>query len=115
MKSKLISKATVITLSGDLGAGKTHFTKNFGKAIGIKEIINSPTYVIIKNYKISKRKSSFENLVHIDAYRLESYKELERLGWQEILENPKNIVVIEWPEMVSEIIPKNAIMVSWLK
>ena len=109
------SKATVITLSGDLGAGKTYFTKKFGKALGIKEVINSPTYVIIKNYKIPNKKSSFETLVHIDAYRLESGKELERLGWKEIIENPKNIVVIEWPEMVSGIIPKNAIMVSWRK
>ena len=102
--------ATVITLSGELGAGKTYFTKAFGKSLGIKEVINSPTYVIIKSYKLKSK--HYEKLVHIDAYRLKNGKDLLKLGFMEIIDNPKNLVVIEWPEIVEEIIPKNAIKLA---
>ena len=104
------SKATVITLSGELGAGKTHFTKYLAKSLGVKEIVNSPTYVIIKNYKLKSK--HYDKLVHIDAYRLAGADDLVRLGWYEILVNPRNLVVIEWPEIVRGVIPTNAIKLT---
>lgn len=97
--------ATVIGLYGDLGAGKTAFTKCVAKILGVAEEITSPTFVIQKTYKLNGQK--FETLVHIDAYRLEKGEELARLGWAELLKDPKNLILIEWPEKVADVMPQN--------
>lgn len=92
--------AKIITLSGDLGVGKTTLTKELAKLLGVKEDIVSPTFVIMKKYKINNGK--FKNLIHIDAYRLNNAEELFSLGWREISENKNNLIIIEWPEMVAD-------------
>ena len=92
-------KATLITLSGDLGAGKTTFVQHAAEYFGITETLTSPTFVILKEYVIPKA-SSFDYLIHIDAYRLQNKEELESLGWKQLVTNPKNIIFLEWPEMV---------------
>ncbi len=101
--------ATVIGLQGDLGSGKTAFVQSAAKIFGVDEYITSPTFVIQKRYKIKNPKSDFENLIHIDAYRLDSEEELLNLDWQENLDNPKNIIFIEWPERVKKILSPNTI------
>lgn len=98
--------ATIIGLKGNLGAGKTTFTQNLAQVLNIEEKINSPTFVIEKIYEISGNEN-FDKLIHIDAYRLESGKELEALNWQEISADPKNIIILEWPEKVQDILPEN--------
>lgn len=98
--------ATVVTLSGELGAGKTTFAQGIARALGVEEVVTSPTYVIEKIYTLSGQK--WERLVHIDAYRLKSAHELEVLGWKELLLDAGNLVVLEWPEHVAGIIPANA-------
>ncbi len=103
--------ATVIALSGELGAGKTTLTQQIARQLGIKENVNSPTYVIMKKYKMPLSTSGFRFLIHIDAYRLESEQELEKLGWQEIIADPENLILIEWPERVKKLIPKDAIKI----
>lgn len=95
--------ALVVGLYGDLGSGKTTFTQQVAKALGITETVTSPTFVIEKIYTISH--NSFTQLIHIDAYRLESSKELVQLHWQEIINDPKNIIMLEWPERVADILP----------
>jgi len=99
-------KATVVGLQGELGSGKTHFVKMLGKMMGIEEHITSPTFVIMKTYDIDWR--GFKKLIHIDAYRLESAQELLHLGWQDLIENPENLILIEWPEKVEGIMPKDS-------
>lgn len=108
--------ALVIGLHGDLGAGKTTFMKSFAEALGVKETIQSPTFVIMKIYdapllikergrpSLRGRGEVYEKLVHIDAYRLEFGEELKKLGWEEIVKDPKNIICIEWPEKVEDIL-----------
>ncbi len=97
--SKKINKTSVIvTLSGELGAGKTILTKEIGKILGIKERIVSPTFVIMKKYKTAHQQFKF--LVHIDAYRLKNSQELLNLGWEELIKNKENLIIIEWPEIV---------------
>lgn len=98
-------KARVVALSGNLGAGKTTLTQEFGRQLGIKENIISPTFVIMKIYKISpssKYYSNFKQLIHIDAYRLESPEELLKIGWKELEEDKDNLIIIEWPENVKK-------------
>jgi len=100
--------ATVFGLSGDLGSGKTTFTKEVASLLGIKkEEVTSPTFVIEKIYKLKANsyKLDFSHLIHIDAYRLEKAEELLHLGWKEITADPKNLIFIEWGEKVKEILP----------
>ena len=100
--------AAVVGLYGDLGAGKTAFVKALAKTYGIAEHITSPTFVIMKKYSIPQpRTSHFKLLIHLDAYRLEKGSELEHLGWNEIISNPQNLVCIEWPERVADVMPKD--------
>ena len=108
---KLQKNATVVALQGDLGAGKTAFTLEVGKILGINENMHSPTFVIEKIYAIDFK--NFKRLIHIDAYRLEKEQELLHLGWQDLIKEPENLIFIEWPENVSKIIPKSARKVSF--
>lgn len=105
------SGATVIALSGELGAGKTTFAQGMARALGVEEIVTSPTFVIEKIYALSGQK--FEHLVHIDAYRLNGTHELEVLGWGELLRDPANMVVLEWPERVAGLIPEDAVRIRF--
>lgn len=98
--------ATVIALEGELGAGKTTFTQEVGKILGVTENMHSPTFVIEKIYPIDFK--GFKNLIHIDAYRIEKESELLHLGWEELIKNPENLILIEWPENVPGLIPNDA-------
>lgn len=98
--------STVVALQGDLGAGKTAFAQVVGEILGIEEGIRSPTFVIEKIYAINYK--DFKNLIHIDAYRLEKASELLHLGWEEIVKEPENLILVEWPENVAGIIPPEA-------
>lgn len=99
-------ESCVVALQGDLGAGKTAFAQEVGKILGVEENMHSPTFVIEKIYAIDWK--GFTKLIHVDAYRLEKESELLHLGWQELVKEPENLVLIEWPENVSGIIPDSA-------
>jgi tRNA threonylcarbamoyladenosine biosynthesis protein TsaE len=109
------NKAKVVTFSGDLGSGKTTLTKEIGIILGIKENIISPTFVIMKIYKIdekSKYFSNFKKLIHIDAYRLNSGDDLLKIGWKEICSDKENLIILEWPEIVESALDKDVFFVK---
>lgn len=103
--------ATLITLSGELGAGKTAFTKALAKAFGIEEHVTSPTFVLEKIYALSKG-GAFARFAHIDAYRLKDGSELAALGFDELMSDPETVVILEWPEKVSDMLPTPAVQIS---
>lgn len=105
------SGATVVGLVGNLGAGKTTFVQCVAEAFGVKEQITSPTFVIMKFYKISY--SRFDTLIHIDAYRLKGGDELRKLGIDNILKNPKNLILIEWADLVADVLPDDTIKMNF--
>ena len=90
--------ATVVYLQGDLGSGKTTFTKNLCKHFDLSIDITSPTFTILKSYEFPVE--SFKKLIHIDAYRLESYKDLQKIKIDEYLNDKKNLIFIEWPSII---------------
>lgn len=100
-----IDRATVVGLYGDLGVGKTFFTQVVAKTLKVKDNVVSPTFVIEKIYLLQNQK--FSHLIHIDAYRLEKSSELVDLGWKNIISDPKNLILIEWPDKVLEIMPEH--------
>ena len=104
-------KPLIIALEGELGTGKTTFIKGFSKELGVREKILSPTFVLIHKHKLTNNR--FQNLYHIDAYRLKSEKDLLKLGVKEIFANPENIVIIEWADRVRKIIPKTAVWIRF--
>ena len=98
-------KAVVVGLYGNLGAGKTTFTQAVAKSLGVEETVTSPTFVIEKIYELTNQK--FSHLIHIDAYRLEKSEELLHLGWQKIISDSKNLILMEWPDRVLDIMPRH--------
>ena len=108
--------ATVVGLSGDLGAGKTAFTKCIAAAFGITETVTSPTFILEKVYIIPRGSvvgDRFTKLIHIDAYRLHSASEMKALDWEAILADEHNLILLEWPEQVHDALPKDMIKLSF--
>ncbi len=102
--------AQIIGLKGELGAGKTTFLKGLASGLRVKEKILSPTFVIMKKFKIPDLK---RQLVHIDCYRIKEKKQILDLGFQEIISDSKNIVTIEWAEKIEDILPKETIFINF--
>jgi len=118
VSDKITTSATIFALVGDLGAGKTTFSKTFLHALGVTQHVQSPTFSIINSYDITRSRvepgmtsGEFKKVFHMDVYRIEDMRELEVLHVDEIFNNPKNIIVIEWADKIKEIIPKNAVWI----
>jgi tRNA threonylcarbamoyladenosine biosynthesis protein TsaE len=112
-KNKKRKKAVVLFLKGDLGAGKTTFLQGFAKMVGVKEKVLSPTFILIRKMSIKKNFLNLKNFYHIDFYRLSSKKDLSSLKLKEILNNPTNLVAIEWPDKFDIFLPKPFIVLDF--
>ncbi|MGO5352183.1 tRNA (adenosine(37)-N6)-threonylcarbamoyltransferase complex ATPase subunit type 1 TsaE [Faecalicoccus sp. LCP19S3_E3] len=99
------NKHVVITLDGDLGAGKTTWTKAFGKALGVTSTINSPTFTILKSYA----QGNGQPLHHIDAYRLEGAS--QDLGFEDCFD--EGITVVEWSQFIQDQLPEDRLSLSF--
>jgi tRNA threonylcarbamoyladenosine biosynthesis protein TsaE len=97
----------VITLTGDLGAGKTSFTQGLAKGLGVKRHVNSPTFTLIKEYQ-----GTSLALYHMDVYRLED--EFEELGFDEYFYG-NGVCVIEWPQMIESQLPQERLEITIIK
>lgn len=96
----------VVALTGDLGTGKTALTKYIAEGLGVKEEISSPTFTIIKEYKSGRLP-----LYHFDVYRLGSGNELLDTGAEELLDGD-GACVIEWADIVADVLPADSLIVS---
>ena len=94
--SKTISYGSTIFMIGDLGSGKTTFTKGFAAGLGFSNEVQSPTYPILNEY------SNSDNFIyHFDLYRLKSVSEFLEIGGIEYLSSTNGICIIEWPELIN--------------
>jgi tRNA threonylcarbamoyladenosine biosynthesis protein TsaE len=102
---KLLSSGDFLALKGDLGAGKTAFTKGIAKGLGVTDEITSPTFTIIHEYQGDTR------LIHIDTYRLDHPQELEDIGFNDYLS--EGVVVMEWADRVRNLLPRKVLWVCF--
>lgn len=107
------ARAVVLALNGELGAGKTTFTQGFCRALGIKDRITSPTFVLMKIYQRAGARQKFKHVVHIDCYRIDQPDELMRLGLEELLADPDAIILIEWADRIKKALPGHAITLDF--
>ncbi len=112
------ARPLIICLQGELGSGKTTFAQGLLKRLGAKAPYTSPTFVVIKQYKLEARSylprrqaGKPKAIYHIDAYRITA-KDILNLGWEEIISNPENIIIIEWANRIKKIIPSDSL---WIK
>lgn len=91
----------IFLLEGDLGVGKTVFSKGFGKGLGIQEPISSPTFTIVQIYEGGRLP-----LYHFDAYRIADVEEMEEIGYEDYFFG-QGVCLIEWASMIQEILPEN--------
>jgi tRNA threonylcarbamoyladenosine biosynthesis protein TsaE len=120
--AKKLKGGEVLCFYGNLGSGKTTFIQALTKALGVKENITSPTFVLMKKYRrgaihCAQKKGVINHaptrcetfFYHMDAYRLGSSQEAIDLGLEEIWSDPNNIIAIEWADKITDILPKSRI------
>ncbi len=103
-----LSPGCVLTLNGDLGAGKTVFARGFARGLGVTEAVSSPTYTIAQEYTLPGGK----RLYHLDLYRISSAESALAFGVDEFFDDPKAFALVEWPERIGNVIPDDAIKIS---
>ena len=106
--AKAITPPKILALFGNLGAGKTTFIQGLAQGLGIRGRVLSPTFIFIRPYKLSKGYKFY----HVDLYRLDSEKDVEAIGLNEILQDKNAIVAIEWPEKIENLLPKGMISIK---
>jgi len=136
MLAKELRGGEIVCLMGELGSGKTTFAQGVLEGLGAKGPYTSPTFLVMKHYKkiisnfkaqifppkrdpavavtnkAQSPKSKIQNIYHIDAYRVGA-KDILNLGWEEIVADKKNVIVIEWAERIKNIVPKRAVWISF--
>lgn len=104
--AKHLSNKSIVALYGDLGSGKTQLVKGICKGLGVKQTVNSPTFIIVNEYSSPE----FPMICHFDLYRMKSQDEILDMGFDDYINNA-NLVMIEWPEHVESIIPSGTIKI----
>lgn len=131
IKSWLGKRPLILALEGELGSGKTTFAQGLAGALGIREKVLSPTFVLLKVYKLpalgrpAPLKSrafelraglagkKFRHLIHIDCYRLDSPQDLIQLGFKDLLKDQDAVLMIEWADRIKSLLPKNILRIKF--
>ena len=104
--SKFLEKGDVLSLTGELASGKTTFVKGILKGLSYKEEVTSPTFTLINEY------NAFFSVIHVDAYREDNLNRWVNIGFHDYL-NEDNVVIVEWAEKISSILPENSIKINF--
>ena len=106
--AKNVIPGSIISLVGELGTGKTTFTKGFARQMGIKDHVTSPTFKLVSEYQGEKYK-----LNHIDAYRMNGPEDFLNIGGEEYLTSKNSITIIEWGDLLIDILPSKIITINF--
>lgn len=101
----------IISLVGDLGAGKTVLTRGISEALGVKKGVKSPTFTLMNVYS-ANNSQGIKLVCHIDAYRLNSFRDLLAIGAMEYFEDPEVLTIIEWGDKAKDILPRHAKIIT---
>ena len=104
--AKKAKKGDIYTLIGDLGVGKTVFTQGFASGLGIEGPVNSPTFTILQVYD-----KGCMPFYHFDVYRIGDVEEMDEIGYEDCFFG-EGVCIIEWADLIKEIIPKSAIRIT---
>ncbi len=105
------SEYRILALSGDLGVGKTTFVQALARSLGVTEVVTSPTYTIVKKYQVAPL-CGYSQLIHMDAYRINTISELRPLRFVEMIQDETALFCIEWAEQIKEALPKKVIYIA---
>ncbi len=101
-----VAAGTVICMDGDLGTGKTVFTKGLAEGLGIEEPVSSPTFTIVQVYEEGRLP-----LYHLDVYRIADIEEMDEIGYEDYFFG-EGVTIVEWSKLIEELIPANAVLVT---
>lgn len=107
--SQKLKGGSVVALSGVLGSGKTTLAQMVARALGVKEVLTSPTFTLLKSYNLPRPLRGIKRLHHFDLYRLEG---AEPLGWEEYLGDQEAVCLVEWAEKIAKQLPADAIKLN---
>lgn len=111
-----LRQGDVLALYGDLGSGKTTFTRFLVHALGIRTRVQSPTFIVTRVYEkepTNKNAKKIQRVNHVDLYRLRNPEEIADLGLKEYFDKEKSITVIEWPELAEKYLPKDTVKIKF--
>ena len=101
-----------VWLAGDLGAGKTTLTRYWLQALGHKGAVKSPTYTLVEPYSITQDNGTTKPVYHADLYRLQDPEELSFIGFDEYLDEPNALVIIEWASRANSYLPQPTVFID---
>ena len=108
--SKNIEMGSIISLNGDLGAGKTTFAQGFARGMGIKQHVGSPTFKLVSEYHGENMK-----LFHVDCYRLSGIDDFLNMGGENLLLPENGVCLFEWANIISGVLPSNTITIDFIR
>jgi len=111
--ARTLSGGDIVILKGQLGAGKTAFTKGIAEGLNIEKEVTSPTFTLMSVYQVPNH-DTIKELIHVDTYRLETYEELLEIGIEDYLGKPDTLTIIEWPEKVDKLLENKKMTVVTL-
>ncbi len=103
----------ILALTGELGSGKTFFTAALANALNIKKRVQSPTFVLVREYTDETLQQPIKKIYHIDLYRLENEPEVIDLGLQSFFEVEQAVTIIEWPQIAQGLLPQSTIYINF--
>ena len=106
--SEVLPGHGVVAFYGKMGAGKTTFIKALCEALGVEDVITSPTFAIVNEYTTSEGNPIY----HFDFYRIRRLEEVYDMGYEDYFYDPQALCLIEWPELIEELLPDDALRVS---
>ena len=108
--SKTIEAGSIISLNGNLGAGKTTFAQGFARGMGIKQHVGSPTFKLVSEYHGENMK-----LFHVDCYRLSGIDDFLNMGGENLLLPESGVCLFEWASIIEGVLPNNTIIIDFIR